>query len=160
MTGGPLLCPSADVTSPDAHVIGVVLGSPQEPRVSPLRRPVPITDEIVARTAPLPPTRILRIAAACREDSCRHFSDGQCAFAAKVVRMLPAVADALPHCVIRAECRWFAQEGRPACLRCPQVVTENPDLSPPMALAGNPLVPVPPRPDDHEAANPVRPGER
>jgi hypothetical protein len=32
--------------------------------------------------------------------------------------------ESLPPCKIRHECRWFLQEGRPACRRCPQVITE------------------------------------
>ena len=27
--------------------------------------------------------------------------------------------------MIRRTCRWFAQEGRAACLRCPQILTTN-----------------------------------
>ena len=34
------------------------------------------------------------------------------------------VVGALPRCAIRPTCRWFRQEGREACLRCPQVATE------------------------------------
>lgn len=137
------LCPSSDANSPDAVVVGVVLGSASEPRVTPLERPVPVTDEIIAQTAPLPATRVLRIAAPCQERQCRHFANDRCAFAAKVVRMLPTVTDTLPPCPIRARCRWFAEEKIAACLRCPQVVRENAELSPEMTLAGNPLVPVP-----------------
>jgi hypothetical protein len=37
--------------------------------------------------------------------------------------MLPEVTDALPSCQIRPTCRWYAEIGRPACLRCPQVMT-------------------------------------
>jgi len=37
--------------------------------------------------------------------------------------MLPEVVDSLPVCTIRPQCRWFRQEGRAACLRCPQIVT-------------------------------------
>ena len=154
MTRRPLLCPSANADGPEAAVIGVVLGSADEPRVRPLERPVPVTDEILNSTAPLPPTRVLRIAAVCQQHECRHFSDGQCNFAAKVVRLLPEVTDTLPPCKVRSRCRWFAQEGPSACLRCPQVVTQAVNPSPPMALAANPLVPVPPaqpeEPTDHE----------
>ena len=71
-------------------------------------------DQIITSTAPLPPTRILRIAATCQEESCRHFSEGRCAFAAKLVRMVPEATDALPACTIRARCRWFAEQGRTA----------------------------------------------
>jgi len=33
------------------------------------------------------------------------------------------VVSELPSCQIRDTCRWFAEEGGAACLRCPQVVT-------------------------------------
>jgi hypothetical protein len=154
MSRGVPLCPSADVDSRDAVVIGVVLGSATAPRVKPLERPVPVSDAIIASTAPLPPTRILRIAAACQDEGCRHFADDRCAFAAKVVRMLPTVTDTLPPCAIRARCRWFAEERAAACLRCPQVVRENPALSRGMAMAGNPLAPVPDRPATGVGASP------
>jgi len=39
--------------------------------------------------------------------------------------MLDPVVSALPRCAIRPVCRWFRQEGRAACLRCPQVATEQ-----------------------------------
>jgi hypothetical protein len=37
--------------------------------------------------------------------------------------MLPEVVDSLPACNICRDCRWFRQEGRAACMRCPQIVT-------------------------------------
>ena len=39
-----------------------------------------------------------------------------------VQNLAPVVSD-LPSCQIRDTCRWFAEEGGEACLRCPQVVT-------------------------------------
>jgi hypothetical protein len=30
----------------------------------------------------------------------------------------------------RKECRWFAQEGAAACMRCPEITTISYDLSP------------------------------
>ena len=45
--------------------------------------------------------------------------------ASGIVDLLPAVTEALPACRIRPECRWYRQEGRPACMRCPQVVTQT-----------------------------------
>jgi len=41
--------------------------------------------------------------------------------------MLPEVVDHLPACNIRPDCRWFRQEGRAACVRCPQIVTGTHD---------------------------------
>jgi hypothetical protein len=40
------------------------------------------------------------------------------------------VVDSLPPCTIRKECRWFAQEGAAACMRCPEITTVSYDLSP------------------------------
>ena len=76
MSRDPLLCPSAAADAPDAVVVGVVLGSADEPRLHPLEHPVPVDDAILASTAPLPPTQVLRLAAACRQDRCRHFANG------------------------------------------------------------------------------------
>jgi hypothetical protein len=146
VTRRPLLCPSSSADAPEAAVIGVVLGSVDEPRVRTLEHPVPVSDEILDSTAPLPPTRVLRISAVCQQDECRHFSGDRCAFASKVVRLLPEVTGTLPACGIRGRCRWFAQEGAAACLRCPQVVTQDVNPSPAMASAADPLVPVPPDP--------------
>jgi len=39
--------------------------------------------------------------------------------------MLDPAVSALPRCAIRPRCRWFRQEGREACLRCPLVATEQ-----------------------------------
>jgi hypothetical protein len=43
---------------------------------------------------------------------------------------LPPVVEQLPHCMLRPNCRWFQQEGREACYRCPQIVTESYNASP------------------------------
>jgi len=45
--------------------------------------------------------------------------------AAMIVQWLPSVVDTLPPCAIRPACRWWQQEGKAACVRCPQVVTET-----------------------------------
>lgn len=136
--GDPPLCPSARADAPDAVVIGIVDGSVDEPRVRQLERPVPVTEEILASTGPVDPARVLRIAASCLDDRCRHFADQRCAFAAKVVTMLPEVTESLPACGVRARCRWFAEQGGAACRRCPQVVTQDPNPTPAMARAADP----------------------
>jgi hypothetical protein len=73
---------------------------------------------------------------------CAQYADSRCALAAKVTRMLPEAIDRLPDCDIRPQCRWFAQEGEAACLRCPQVVTEDVIRSYVLALAADPTVPA------------------
>jgi hypothetical protein len=42
----------------------------------------------------------------------------------RLVEIVPTVVSAIPACVLRAQCRWWHQEGAEACKRCPQVVTE------------------------------------
>ncbi len=121
------LCPSAAPDWDGSHVFGVVGGSAAEPRVGYLIKPQPATPDLLGLTGLVSPTKVLRMAAPCAHGRCQHF-DGvrdQCRLAAKLVRQLPQVADRPPPCRIRPECRWWQQEGKAACLRCPQVVTET-----------------------------------
>lgn len=139
------LCPSAQ-PGDDAVVIGVVGGTVEEPRVRPLEHPVPASRALLALAEPVRPTEVFRFAATCQEGGCAHFARSTCTLASKVVRMLPPVTAGLPPCDIRASCRWFAQEGRDACLRCPQVVTHSARFSPGLRQAADPAVPVPNEP--------------
>jgi hypothetical protein len=141
-----LLCPSAQPDLKDAVAIGVVGGTPAEPRVRPLERPMPVTSELLQLTEPVRPTEVFRFAAPCLCTGCSHFADSNCRLAAKVVHMLPEVHKRLPECDIRSRCRWFAQEGASACLRCPQIVTDDVNRSAEIRLAADPTTPVP-RPD-------------
>ena len=146
MTGTPPhagpLCPSSVPEAPGAVVIGVVGGSVDRPRVRYLDVPAPVTDELLQLTGPVAATEVLRIAAPCIGSACRHFADRQCALAAKAARLLPQVTNDLPECAIRPECRWFGQEGKAACLRCPQVIREDVRPSPQMRLAADPTIAV------------------
>jgi hypothetical protein len=78
-------------------------------------------------SAPLPPTRVIRFAAGCQEGACSHFDGHDCRLASRIVALLDPVVAALPPCPIRADCRWWRQEGRAACSRCPQIITETVD---------------------------------
>lgn len=116
-------CPSAQPQMREPRVLGVV----RDGDTSYLTEHVPLTDDLVALTEPVGPSRVLRIAARCEENACTHFDGVNCRLAARIVQLLPVVTDALPACLIRAECRWYRQEGRAACQRCPQIVTEFSD---------------------------------
>jgi hypothetical protein len=119
-----ILCPSAQPAMPGAVAFGILTSNDAEPaRVSWLERPVPVTDELLAMTAPLPPTQIFRFAAPCAEGACCHFDGTDCRLASRLVQLTPAVDTSLPPCRIRVNCRWFAQEGKAACHRCPLIVT-------------------------------------
>jgi hypothetical protein len=118
-----LRCPSAQPGMADAQILGVVSGGAEEPRIAYLRDVVPATPEILDMAAPVAPTEVFRLAARCEEAKCTHFDGERCQLAVRIVAMLPEVTERLPPCMIRPTCRWYKQEGRSACLRCPQIVT-------------------------------------
>jgi hypothetical protein len=125
-TTSTLACPSITSIGPDAQVFGVVIGSAAEGlQVGYLTEPLPVTPELLAAAAPAKPTEVFRAAAPCSERACKHFDGANCQLAARITAMLDPVVSALPRCAIRPTCRWFRQEGRAACLRCPQVTTEQ-----------------------------------
>ena len=120
----PLLCPSAQPEMQEVRLLGVVTATGEGPRLAYLKENVPVTDELLSQTAPVQPTQVFRFAAQCEEKRCTHFDRERCKLAKRIVQILPPVVDVLPACLIRSTCRWFQQEGREACVRCPQVVTE------------------------------------
>ena len=119
-----LLCPSAQPDMDDPVAFGVILGTPEEPRMVHLERPLPVTNDLLALSGPVKPTEVFRFAAPCAGDACKHFDGQDCSLVERIVQILPRVTSDLPPCSIRSECRWWYQEGRSACFRCPQVITE------------------------------------
>lgn len=127
----PIQCPSAPPEWTGAVVTGVVGGTADAPRIVPLREAVNASAEILALIEPgIVATEVLRFAAPCAGDRCGEFAAGRCTLAARIVGHAPAVTDALPYCTIRAACRWWQQEGKAACHRCPQVLTDNRNPNP------------------------------
>jgi hypothetical protein len=139
--GGPL-CPSAQPEMKGAVVFGLVLGTITEPRVAYLAEAQPITKEVLALAGPVKPAEVFRLAAPCAGHGCQHFDGMHCGLATRTAQVLPPVTDALPACVIRPECRWWQQEGKAACMRCPQVVTESYHLPLEFRQAANPQTPA------------------
>jgi hypothetical protein len=134
------LCPSAQPDWRGSRLIGVVGGTADDPRVSLLAPPRPVTDALLQLADPVHPTEVFRFAAPCLCSGCVHFEGARCRLVERVVDLLPEVAIDLPECDIRPHCRWWQQEGRPACLRCAQIVTENLNPSDPMREAALPVV--------------------
>lgn len=120
-----LLCPSAQPEVPGSVILGVIQGTPNEPRLVHLTKPQPPTPEVLGLAAPVKPTEVFRFAAPCAEFECRHFDGHNCQLVGRVVELLPPVDDRLPLCQIRQSCRWWHQEGKAACMRCPMIVTES-----------------------------------
>jgi len=118
-------CPSAQPEWAGSFVFGVVAGKAEKPQVIHLEKPLPVTDELLALAKPVTPTEIFRFAAPCAEKACIHFSGSNCLLVQRTVEKLSEVVDTLPSCRIRQNCRWWQQEGKAACMRCPQVITDN-----------------------------------
>jgi hypothetical protein len=135
------LCPSAQPDWEGSMVIGVVGGTPDAPEMAYLGAAEPVTEDLLALTKPVAPSEVFRFAAPCACSGCAHFAsdESKCRLAEKVVRWVPVAVAKLPACSIRPDCRWWQQEGRAACLRCPQVVTNNLRPSEAMRQAADPL---------------------
>lgn len=120
-----MLCPSAQPWMDGAHVFGIVVGGGTGTEVAWLEEPIPVTPELLAKTGDVDPQQVFRMSAPCQESACRHFDGAECQLATRIVQILPTVAQALPPCHLRVSCRWYVQEGAPACFRCPQVITHT-----------------------------------
>jgi hypothetical protein len=134
----PVLCPSAQPAMAGSMAFGVIAGTAEEPRVAWLERPVPVTDDLLALTGPVPPTQVMRFTAPCQENACCHFDGKDCQLATRLVQLMPAVDTSLPPCRIRPDCRWFVQEGKAACQRCPQIITYSANPTEQLSLAAMP----------------------
>lgn len=138
--GGAPLCPSAQPEMEGAFAFAVA-GAPRDGmRVGYLQGRVPVTDELLALAGPVKPTEVFRFAAPCAGAGCQHYDGSECRLAAKFVQLTPPVTRALPACAVRPDCRWWRQEGKAACMRCPQVVTEMYEYSDAQARAADPAV--------------------
>src|SRR5947209_20136313 len=137
----PRLCPSTGPDREGCVAFGVIGGTASEPRLRHLERPLPVTPELLSLSGPVRPTEVFRFAAPCARGECPNFRDDHCGLVTRIVRLLPAVVEAPPPCQIRPHCRWWHDEGIAACLRCPQVVTDNYNPSEAMRLASDPSTP-------------------
>lgn len=117
------VCPSADASMRNPRILGVVDADSLIPRIAYLTERVELSDVQITKNDQVPLGKVLRLSAVCEESLCGHFDGQKCRLAERLVNLLPVVVDQLPACNIRSDCRWFMQEGRQACLRCPQVVT-------------------------------------
>jgi hypothetical protein len=136
------LCPSARPELEGSTVLGVVGGTAEQPRVAYLAEPRPVTPEVLALSGAVSPTAIFRFGAPCAGHACKHFDGTDCRLATRIVQLLPPVVDALPACHLRPDCRWWQQEGKAACLRCPQIVSDLRNPSQLQRQAADPEAPT------------------
>ena len=136
----PPLCPSAQPTMKESVAFAIVTGSVEQPHLTHFAQPRPVTDELLALSGPVNPTEVFRFAAPCAGNSCQHFDGSNCRLVSRIVEGLSAVTEQLPPCKIRSTCRWWQQEGKAACMRCPQIVTENYAASEQFVQATDPVI--------------------
>jgi hypothetical protein len=135
-----LMCPSAEPDMDGSVIFGIVTGTPEQPQLVHLRETKQIPAELLALESPVKPTEIFRIAANCIEHNCQHFDGHNCRLSHRIVEGLPQVSKSLPPCPIRANCRWWHQDGKSACLRCLQVVRDNYTVSEELYQAVDPSI--------------------
>ena len=133
-----LMCPSAPPDMEDSVVLGVLEDTPDGQRLTWIEKPQPVTTQLLSLTREVDPRNVFRFAARCEEKRCIHFDGKDCQLATRIVQILPRAVEALPACSIRAECRWYQQEGKAACFRCPQVITHLENPSAQMLVAATP----------------------
>ena len=121
----PPLCPSSSPELKNSKVFGIVTGTLEKPKVTYLEKAQPVTDELMALADSVTPTEVFRIAAPCVAKGCKHFDGQDCRLVTRIVENFPISTDDLPQCSIRSDCRWWRQEGKTACMRCPQVITDT-----------------------------------
>jgi hypothetical protein len=135
-------CPSARDGMEGGVVLGIV-GEGAGGHLGYVEQLVPASPEVLALAGRAEPSEVFRLAAPCAEGECQHFHGSQCRLATRVARLLPAVVDAVPPCRLRRVCRWWHQEGREACLRCPQVISGQSEPTELLVLVADPSSPLP-----------------
>ncbi|QDL91151.1 hypothetical protein FDP22_04760 [Paroceanicella profunda] len=113
------------MAAPDALLIGVV---DETGHVGLLGRPLPVDAAFLAATRARSvhsPEARFRFAGGCVEGRCRQWTGRRCGLIARLVEDAAPAGAALRPCGIRADCRWFAEQGPSACAVCPEVVTDG-----------------------------------
>lgn len=126
---GPAACPSARA-EPGATLLGVI---GVDGRVAYLKSALAIDQDFIDEVAKDgPPEERFRFAGACVEGKCVQWDGARarCGVLDGVIAVLgDGEGDApLQVCSIRTACRWFAQDGPPACRICPGVITDVPEM--------------------------------
>ena len=119
-------CPSAP-PEPGSTLLGVVIGPGQ---VAYLNPGIPATQEMIESLGSngIAIENRMRFSGPCMEHRCVQWAGepgtGRCGLIDHALDALRVDQDAapLPHCSIRATCRWFAQHARAACAACPEVI--------------------------------------
>lgn len=122
------LCPSAPL-EPGVTLVGVVLTNG---RIAYAAERVELGEEFLAAASQTAsPERMFRFASPCRQRGCQQWAGDRCGVIDQFIDANPHVAPEaeLPACSIRAQCRWFGQQGAHACGLCPYIITDSRPLA-------------------------------
>ena len=118
------LCPSGRCKK-DSILLGIVQ---PEGEVSILKEKIFIDENFVkiAKTGRTPEKRF-RFAETCVTSACKQWRNGKCGVIDKAIQIDidKYKKSQIPECAIRAECRWYHQEGINACFVCPLIITKR-----------------------------------
>jgi hypothetical protein len=139
MIGRPdaTLCPSA-MASPEASVIGLIDDSG---RVVNFATPLQATEQFLKEARQNGPLeKRFRFSSDCKEAHCIHWNQAKCGLIPKLqveAKTSTSIdeqrASYKRPCSIRANCRWWRQEGYEACAVCLIVVTDQSPLGGPVS---------------------------
>ena len=125
-------CPSAQPFMDNAQLLGIFETNQKGVRqLSYINEKCAVAENTLLKYELTDLTSNLRFSAGCEESQCKHFDGEKCKLAQRIVQKMSPVSESLPPCIIRKSCRWFHQEGKAACFRCPQVQTyvNNPNAT-------------------------------
>jgi len=129
LPGGRILSKKFFCPSAPGEVGAILLGVVQrDSLVAFIKDRIPVTRQFLDSVSDSVVSSRFRFSSPCIGSACRQWSRAQCGLpeALKEVAPLASSFDTpLPRCSIRAECRWFQQEGTGACRVCPIVITRE-----------------------------------
>jgi hypothetical protein len=114
------LCPSAPLYD-NSQLLGIVNSDGE---VDLLQEPLDVTDAFKeAAFAGRQPEKRFRFVNKCVKGACQKWTGHSCGVVQTVLDKIESQywKNELPECGIRANCRWFSQEGENACKVCPLV---------------------------------------
>lgn len=121
-----ILCPSAEGKK-GALLLGRVKA---DNRVAFANMPMTVTEDFVEaarQTAPEGRAEYgYRFSSPCVTKGCKQWDGERCAVSGRMLDLLSEMeTEDLPDCLIRANCRWFAQDGAAICRKCTFVTTRR-----------------------------------
>lgn len=122
-TNKTILCPSSRAQT-GARLLGI---RQEDGRVAILPEPLKIDESFIDISNQLAHAeQQFRFTNKCVESGCKQWTGQRCGVSDNLIQasQFLKLDNSLPECGIRAQCRWYNQNGAAACNICPLVITE------------------------------------